>query len=90
MLKTRLGSAMLVTVPKRKDGTMLYRVGTDFMKSMHSFLLEQQKTTDVLQSEIDQLQKKMEQMRSNPVTKLECLDKVLAFTRQGVKSYVLN
>ena len=89
MLKSTLGPALQVYVPNRKQGRMLYRLGTDLLQCLHSLLTNSQKEVEDLKICNQTIQKKVQTVISDSSgNETQCLDDALKVLKVHVKSYV--
>jgi hypothetical protein len=92
MLKSTLGPALLVnSPPKKSTSRMVYRVGTDLAKALHSSILHNKSKIDKLEESNQALKKTIDQMLSNQDSSLKTflsLEDSLKMLKGYVKSYV--
>ena len=72
MLKSTLGPALLVySPPKKSTSRMVYRVGTDLVKALHSSILHNKSKIDKLEESNQVLKKQIGHMLSDQDTSLK-------------------
>ena len=92
MLKSTLGPALLVySPPKKSTSRMVYRVGTDLAKALHSSILHNKSKIDKLEESNQAMKKQIGHMLSDQDSSLKntfSLEDSLKMLRGHVKSYV--
>ena len=92
MLKSTLGPALLVySPPKKSTSRMVYRVGTDLAKALHSSILHNKSKIDKLEESNQALKKTIDHMLSDQdssLKKIISLEDSLKMLKGYVKSYV--
>ena len=91
-LKSTLGPALLVySLPKKSTRRMVYRVGTDLAKALHSSILHNKSKIDKLEESNQALKKTIDHMLSDQDSSLKkfiSLEDSLKMLKGYVKSYV--
>ncbi|CAG2213578.1 unnamed protein product [Mytilus edulis] len=94
MLKSSLGPALCVyTPPKKQQGRMIYRRGTDLLQCLHSSISDHSREIDEFNEKISSLENKLNSnitniAESSSLNSMECLDKTVRLMKNHVKLYV--
>ncbi|CAC5358523.1 unnamed protein product [Mytilus coruscus] len=91
MLKSCLGPALVLHVAQsKKQGRMIYRIGTNLIQCLHSTISDHHKEIDELNNKMSDLEKKVNSniASSSSLNTMECLDKTARLMKTHVKLYV--
>ncbi|CAG2204986.1 unnamed protein product [Mytilus edulis] len=91
MLKSSLGPALVLhAAQSKKQGRMIYRLGTNLIQCLHSTISDHHKESDELNNKISALEKKVNSniASSSSLNTMECLDKTARLMKTHVKLYV--
>ncbi|CAC5413511.1 unnamed protein product [Mytilus coruscus] len=91
MLKSCLGPALVLHVAQsKKQGRMIYRLGTNLLQCLHSTISDHHQEIDELNNKMSDLEKKVNSniASSSSLNIMECLDKTARLMKTHVKLYV--